>query len=138
MVYVVVQDRMNPDRLWIATAVGLAEFSRSRNFFVLHASENSDTSCLLRDGDDPDVLWVSPWPAGLGRFEIPRKEYTAFYTFDPDNPDRGVRFCGRSEHSVVEAMIKAKVYMCAKRPGPLRAIFGLSNPFSFAFQRCST
>lgn len=103
----VVQDRTDPNILWLASPIGVNRFEKDTETFTFytHDPDNptslngyptddlvnpdyggwSDVWTLLDDPHDPDILWVGTWGYGLNKFNK-RTATATRYLHDPADP----------------------------------------------------
>jgi len=87
----VIEDRDNPDILWLALSGGLEKFDKKTETFTHHTYNPDDPASITRGtvwtvwDDGRGSLWASTF-GGLNRFDKKTETFTR-YTHDPDNPD---------------------------------------------------
>ena len=87
----ILQDRHDPNILWVSTRLGLNKLDRRTETFVryLHDPENpnsiSDNMVHALYQDEAGILWVTADSGGLNRFD-PKTEVFTRYRHDPNDP----------------------------------------------------
>jgi len=87
----VIEDRDNPDILWIVTSGGLEKFDKNTEIFTHYIHDPDDPKSIAPGNvwsvwdDGKGSLWVSAF-GGLSRFDKKTETFTS-YTHDPDDPD---------------------------------------------------
>ncbi len=90
----VIQDRHDPNILWIGGAGGLSKFDKTTETFRNYLHDPDDPRSLSHpiayalsdDPDDPDILWVGTLGGGFCRFNKQTERFTV-YQYDPADPD---------------------------------------------------
>jgi len=87
----VIEDRDNPDILWIGLSGGLEKFDKNTEIFTHHIHNPNDPASITPGtvwtvwDDGRGSLWASTF-GGLSRFDKKTGIFTR-YTHDPDDPD---------------------------------------------------
>jgi len=75
------------NNLWIATPNELSLFDRKTGKFTIYkAAKGSYGSSILEDKNNPDILWMANYEAGLSKFDKKKKEFK-YFKHDSKNKD---------------------------------------------------
>ncbi|MCD4676052.1 MAG: PAS domain S-box protein, partial [Desulfobacula sp.] len=78
----IIEDRENPDLMWLSTAKGLVRFNKKIEKFKTFGHDNSWD--LFEDEDG--FIWISTWGKGIGKFDKKTEKFD-YFSHDPDKPE---------------------------------------------------